>query len=221
MLRPYNRINRMLFRTQLRPIRSSSFLPMESALDRWKSISFIASSIAIPIVLAIVGYFIQKQLAEEGLKKDYVSIAASILKENPINQEPELRKWAVTMLDSNSPISFSNKAKVGLEKGSIYIALPPPKIPSPPDDCMKEPKQAMVYPAARKLFKKQYESMEAMEKGFKDFLILSLTAEKEAMEDRASLTCLQQYSRIIGRGREEVTENYTKPVDKLSVKKTQ
>ena len=63
-----------------------------------KNIATIFSAIAIPVVLTIAGYYIQRQLADDGLKKDYVGIAASILKENPANQEPDLRKWATRLL---------------------------------------------------------------------------------------------------------------------------
>lgn len=198
---------------RLGPSKPFPHLPTESKLERWKSISFIVSSIAIPIVLAIVGYYIQKQLSEEGLKKDYVSIAASILKENPTNQEPELRKWAVTMLDSNSPISFSGKAKAGLEKGSIYLAIAPPRIPNAPEDCMEEPRPAKIAPVVSKLFKKQYGSTDEMAKDFKKFVILSLNAEKEAMLDRAALECLQKYSKLIAQWTEEAAARYEKPID--------
>ncbi|MCD6672152.1 MAG: hypothetical protein LT106_04790 [Burkholderiaceae bacterium] len=53
----------------------------DPTFERAKNIATIVSAIAIPIVLAIVGYFVQRELSNEGLKKDYVGIAAGILKE--------------------------------------------------------------------------------------------------------------------------------------------
>ncbi|MBI4998047.1 MAG: hypothetical protein HZC22_14370 [Rhodocyclales bacterium] len=182
-------------------------------MERWKSIASIASSIAIPIVLAIVGYFIQKQLADEGLKKDYVSIAAGILKENPVNQEPELRKWAVTMLDSNSPIPFSGRAKAGLEKG-IFLAVAPPRIPNAPEGCMSAPRPAKIGPFVRRLAKKkQYSSAEEMAKDYDQLWLVAVKAEAEAMEDRASLECLQKYSKLVAQWTQETAEMYAKPID--------
>lgn len=181
-------------------------------MERWKSISSIASSIAIPIVLAIVGYFIQKQLADEGLKKDYVSIAASILKENPSNQEPELRKWAVTMLDSNSPIPFSGRAKAGLEKG-IFLAVAPARIPNAPEGCMRTPRPAKISPLVRKLANKQYSNAEELAKDYDQLLLVAIKAEAEAMEDRAALECLQKYSKLVAQWTQEAAEMYEKPID--------
>lgn len=115
-----------------------------SRLEWWKSIAAIASSLAIPFVLAIVGYFIQRQLSSDGLKKDYVSIAAGILKENSANQEPDLRKWAVDVLEQNSPVPFTQKAIKGLEKGGVVISAGPPIVP-PSVDCLA-PRKARTMP---------------------------------------------------------------------------
>lgn len=205
------RPNSARLRTQLRPP-SPSAQRTESKLERWKSVSSIASSIAIPIVLAIVGYFIQKQLADEGLKKDYVSIAADILKENPANQEPELRKWAVTMLDSNSPIPFSGRAKAGLEKG-IFLAVAPPRIPNAPEGCMRAPRPAKIGPLVRRLAKKQYSSAEELVKDYDQLLLVAVKAEAEAMEDRAALECLLEYSKLVAQWTQETSEMYAKPID--------
>jgi len=79
--------------------------------------------VAIPIVLAIGGYFIQRQLADEGLKKDYVSIAAGILKENAAGQEADLRKWAVEILETNSPVPFTSNAKRAWSRAFQYLCL--------------------------------------------------------------------------------------------------
>lgn len=108
------------------------------ALEKAKAIATICSAVAIPLVLTVAGYFIQKQLSEEGLRKDYVGIATAILKENVKGQEPELRAWAVKVLDENSPIPFSKKAKEGLLTGAavsgiIWIG--------PPADCLKRSKK--------------------------------------------------------------------------------
>ena len=82
----------------------------QTSLAKWQSIATIAASIAIPLILAVFGFLVQRQLATEGLKKDYVQIATSILKENPNGQENELRTWAVEVLDRNAEIPFSKNA---------------------------------------------------------------------------------------------------------------
>ena len=115
-------------------------------LERVQAIASIASSIAIPLVLAIAGYIVQRQFTADGLKKDYVQIAANILKENAATQEPDLRKWAVQTLDENSPISFSTKAKEGLQTGAPVVTAGPP-LYLPPAQCMSPPVQGKVLKA--------------------------------------------------------------------------
>src|ERR1035437_9012527 len=93
---------------------SRAMQQQDVSLERAKNMATIFSAIAIPIVLTIAGYLIQRQLTDDSLKKDYVGIATGILKENPANQEPDLRTWAVKVLDENSPVPFSKKAKESL-----------------------------------------------------------------------------------------------------------
>ncbi|HEY9224169.1 MAG TPA: hypothetical protein VIP27_08435 [Variovorax sp.] len=73
-----------------------------------------------------------------------MSIAAGILKENPAMQEPDLRKWAVKVLDENSPIAFSGKAKESLERGPRMQYMAPIYIPEPAEDCMEPPPDRTV-----------------------------------------------------------------------------
>jgi len=91
-------------------------------LEQWKALASIASSVAVPIVLAVVGYFVQRQLASEGLKKDYVQIAVSILKEDPARQDADLRRWAVRIVDENSPVPLGSAAKRSLENSQLLTA---------------------------------------------------------------------------------------------------
>lgn len=67
-------------------------------------IASVISSITIPLVLAGIGFLVQRSFSEAGLKKDYVQISLAILKEQPTKDNEELREWAITVLDSNSPV---------------------------------------------------------------------------------------------------------------------
>jgi len=68
----------------------------------------------VPVVLAVVGYFIQKSLAEAGLKKDYVQIALSVLREPPSKDSEHMRLWAIAVLDTNSPVPLPAKLRAEL-----------------------------------------------------------------------------------------------------------
>ena len=174
-------------------------------LDRIQSLASIASSIAIPVVLAVIGYFVQKQLADEGLKKDYVSIAAGILNNNAPSQEPDLRKWAVTVLEVNSPIPFSPKAKDGLEKGQGFaVVVPPAAIPTPPGACMEPVEDRKIYAAYVGLEKKtrrakdQKELVEAM----LEFVEFVRKEEADATRAVINLHCMQRWAKDLNDGDE-------------------
>lgn len=80
-------------------------------LESWKQIAQIISALAIPLVLALIGFYVQRSLAESGLKKDYVQMALSVLSEPPTKQNEQLRKWAIAVLDKNSPVTIPIELK--------------------------------------------------------------------------------------------------------------
>ena len=73
-------------------------------LDTAERISRMASIAALPIILAIGGWVIQRQLQNRTVSRDYVQLALTIL-QNPDQSKvaPELREWAVELLNANSP----------------------------------------------------------------------------------------------------------------------
>lgn len=163
-------------------------------LERIQSIASICSSIAIPLVLAVMGYFVQKQFAEEGLKKDYVSIAVEILNGDPLKQEPDLRQWAVNMLDSNSPIPFSKQAKDGLLRGIVAGPAIPPPIP----DCMKPPKKRTVLEEYKKLADfSQTADANSLLQAFNKFTDVVKKEEIDALYSAANLSCMQTWAKLV------------------------
>ena len=60
--------------------------------DELKTRVSIFSTIATPIVIAIVGWWIQSSISQDGLKKDYVQIAINILNSPESNKNVELRQ---------------------------------------------------------------------------------------------------------------------------------
>ncbi len=170
----------------------------QSKLERIQAIASIASSIALPLMLAVIGYLLQRQIADEGLKKDYVSIAAGILKEDPGKQEPDLRKWAVLVLDTNSPIPFSNKAKDGLLKGSPLVMAGPPLL-QPISDCMQPPKRRTVLKEAAELVRKleQDPDSESARESMSKFIDVVMKEERAALKNISNLECMQFWGRNV------------------------
>ena len=171
-------------------------LTQNEQLERYKAYATIFSAIAIPIVLTVAGYFIQRQLADESLKKDYVGIAVSILTASPKNQEQDLRLWAIEVLDSNSPIPFSKKAKVGL-LSSGAIAFAGPAWIGPPESCRKKPTKRTVLDDFKKLDKLKIE--ESKEKAIEllgEFVLKVIEQEKYVLEDLNKLECVLDWADI-------------------------
>lgn len=165
----------------------------DATLERAKNLATIVSAIAIPIVLAIAGYFVQRELSNEGLKKDYVGIAAGILKEDATKQEPELRTWAVKVLDDNSPVPFSKKAKEGLISGFTVIVQGPAWL-GPPEKCRRPPPKRTVYAELSKL-SKEAEGLDQRQLllRMQDFVDVVVKQEESALETTALLECLQKW----------------------------
>lgn len=181
--------------TQLRsnrPQRKNPQPPDNITLEKVKNLATIISAIAIPIVLTIAGYYIQKQLSSEGIRKDYVGFATAVLKENAANQEPELRAWAVKILDTHSPIPFSPKAKEGLRTG--LVVTPGLAWIGPPDDCRIPPKEREIYSRISKISKESHSiDDEQYIKRLIEFLQYTGQAEKEANFTAIRLKCLQDW----------------------------
>lgn len=88
-------------------------IDVQSKLEVVKTVASILSSICIPIVLAISGYYIQKQVASDGLNKDYVTLAVAVLKDS---RDEDLRRWASEVLSSKSEIRYVEGHQLSLIK---------------------------------------------------------------------------------------------------------
>jgi cytochrome b561 len=90
--------------------------PKASAADpanRWEqreTVAKILSLIAIPIVLAIVGWLVQSSLSARSASQEYVKLSVSILKEPKDKVELSLRSWAADLLNANAPTKLTSGA---------------------------------------------------------------------------------------------------------------
>lgn len=93
-------------------------------LSRWNKIEQVSRALslgAIPVVLAIGGWWIQNALSERSVNKDYVALAVSILSKSDKEVDEGLRSWAVDLLNANSPVKFDPKVSQKLSSGEITL----------------------------------------------------------------------------------------------------
>jgi tetratricopeptide (TPR) repeat protein len=82
----------------------------------------IFSIIALPIVLAGIGWLIQEKVTARTVNKDYVTLAVSILTQpKEANVDPAIRSWAVDLLNDNSPTKFSSTVIGQLKSGAVTL----------------------------------------------------------------------------------------------------
>ncbi|MBV8938967.1 MAG: hypothetical protein JO089_03910 [Alphaproteobacteria bacterium] len=118
-------------------------------LEKLQAIASIASSIAVPVIIAILGWWLQAGISKQGIEKDYVQIASNILKEPPSSDEDneELRIWAIAVLDKYAPIPFSASLRRKLQDGKFLMSE---TIGNVPYNFMEPPKPVLSIPDAKK-----------------------------------------------------------------------
>lgn len=93
--------------------------------NKWDTIERLArtlSIVAIPIVLAIGGWVIQQRIQNQAVSRDYVQLAVTILKEPEGGKtDPDMRAWAVQLLNDNSPTRFTPKFTEQLKSGETKL----------------------------------------------------------------------------------------------------
>lgn len=92
-------------------------------------ISKILSAVAIPVVLAITGFAVNARLQNQTAQRDYVTLAVSILQEPDSKKAPpEMKQWAATLLDQNSPTKLPPQLLAKLQSGSAVLPNEAPRL---------------------------------------------------------------------------------------------
>ncbi|MCS3467920.1 cell wall-associated NlpC family hydrolase [Pseudomonas sp. JUb42] len=97
---------------------------LDQTLARMLVVAQIVSILAIPIVLALVGFWVQQSLQDQQIKRDYVNLAVSLLlpkKEGEQEPPRELRKWAAELLSNSSPVKLTDDQLIAIERGGLRL----------------------------------------------------------------------------------------------------
>lgn len=102
------------------PMVNSSDRKLSPAWQKVQVLSIIIASLAVPIIVAIVGNSYSNAQKQRDIGARYVEIAAEILRSEPAKESKALRSWAISVVDYFAPIKFSAEATDELE--TIQIA---------------------------------------------------------------------------------------------------
>jgi WD40 repeat protein len=92
-----------------------------SVWEKAESATKMVSAIALPIVLAVGGWWLQSSITNQSIGKDYVSLAISVLEKPTKDMDNELRDWAVDMLNDYAPRKFHKDTVDKLKSGTIDL----------------------------------------------------------------------------------------------------
>ncbi|HKT29183.1 hypothetical protein [Dyella sp.] len=99
----------------------------DRALSRLQAWSTICAAVVVPLVIAFFGWQIKSRLSSNSLKKDYVSMAITILAAPDNKENKALRVWAIQILEQNSPIPFTPAVRNSFLQGKFVILSPIPQ----------------------------------------------------------------------------------------------
>jgi WD40 repeat protein len=96
-------------------------LPKKNVFDRFEQLARIISIVAIPVIIAVVGWLIQSAVTQQNISRDYVQIAVGILTNSDSSVDPAIRSWAVDLLNDNAPTKFDSQTVARLKTGELTI----------------------------------------------------------------------------------------------------
>ncbi|MGF1628308.1 MAG: hypothetical protein ACFCUT_02455 [Kiloniellaceae bacterium] len=93
-------------------------------LSKSQTIATIFATVAIPVILSVLGYVFNDNLKTRDARLRTTELAIAILRDDPKNspETPSLRQWAVTVIDDFSGVPFPEAAKKELQQNRLVTA---------------------------------------------------------------------------------------------------
>lgn len=93
--------------------------------DTREKIAGVFSKSIIPLVLVVIAYYVQGELASKNAQHEYVKLAISLLRVPDDDLDPHLREWSVDLLADNAPTKPNAEALTALRQaGAFPLANP-------------------------------------------------------------------------------------------------
>jgi hypothetical protein len=120
--------------------------------EKLRAIAAVIASVLIPVTIAIGGWLIQRAIAAETVRKDFLQIAMSTLSDPAMAKDSNWREWAIAVVDKTAPVPFTAELRSELAEGRVLIPIvaPCPAFPEAPAILM-EPPQKWIEPSPGRL----------------------------------------------------------------------
>jgi hypothetical protein len=151
-----------------------------TTVSGWETAERIAKTVSIaliPVVLAVGGWIIQARLADQTVRRDYVQLAVTILKDPPTQDNGDMREWAAKLLANESPVPFSATTISNLKEGKVAL---PASFTIAPNPGATQAAQAAANETAGDLESKGFGFL--FERNYNDALAAFTQAEKQSPE---------------------------------------
>ena len=89
--------------------------------DRFEKLARVLSLVAIPVVIALLGWSFQSRMTEKNVSRDYVNLAITILTNKDPAIDPDIRSWAVDLLSQNAPVKLESDVAARLKAGELIL----------------------------------------------------------------------------------------------------
>ncbi len=86
-------------------------------LNNWEKLKIVTTTISIiiiPLVIAFLGNVYSKSIKEKEIQGKFVELSIQILKEKPTNENVNIRKWAINVINEYSGVKLDNEAEKDL-----------------------------------------------------------------------------------------------------------
>lgn len=102
-------------------------MSLKEKLEILKSLSQSFAALAIPVVVAYMGWSIQAEMKSSEVRKDYVQMALGIMS-SPAETDDQklLRAWATRVISDSSPTPFRRDEIHALQERQIRVYIPTP-----------------------------------------------------------------------------------------------
>ncbi len=77
----------------------------------YETVLSLLKVLVTPLVIAVVGYFLQNAIKQREINSKYVDLSIQILKEAPSEEKMIIRKWAVEVLNKYSEVKLDRRSQ--------------------------------------------------------------------------------------------------------------